>query len=254
MGIAAGDADADSDQDLFMTHLRDEKNTLYRNFGAVGFQDDSWATGLGAPSIPFTGFGAGFFDFDNDMDLDIAVVNGRIARGPSLLRNKNAEYWDAYAEPNFLFQNDGSGKFQNVSDKAGTFATTIENSRGLAFGDIDNDGDIDLLVTNTGAPARLYRNEVKITHWLIIRAIDPALNRDAIGAKITVEVAGKRLVRFVAPGYSYLCSNDPRVHFGLGSHIQFDRIEIQWPGGPGEVFGGGKADQILTLRKGHGGK
>ena len=253
MGIAAGDMDADTDQDLFMTHLRDEKDTLYRNHGVIGFQDDSWATGIAAVSIPFTGFGAGFFDFDNDTDLDIALVNGRIARGPLLIRNKSADYWDAYAEPNLLHENDGTGKFTNASDKAGTFCSNIENSRGLAFGDIDNDGDVDLLVTTCGGPARIYRNEINSkNHWLMIRAIDD--KRDAIGARITVEVAGKRIVRFVAPGYSYLCSNDPRVHFGLGSRAKFDRIEVQWPGGPAEVFSAGKADQILTLTKGHGKK
>ncbi len=253
MGITAGDIDTDDDLDLFMTHLRDEKNTLYRNHGAVGFQDDSWATGLAGPSIPFTGFGAGFFDFDNDSDVDLALVNGRIARGSLLVHKKEASYWDDYAEPNMLFQNDGAGKFQNVSDQAGTFCSTVENSRGLAFGDIDNDGDIDLLVTNSGGAARLYRNDVnEKNHWLTVRAVDPALKRDAIGAKVTVEFAGKRIMNFIAPGYSYLCSTDPRIHFGLGSHEQFDRIDVHWPGGDTETFAGAKADQFLTLIKGHG--
>jgi hypothetical protein len=253
MGVTAGDIDGDQDLDLFMTHLRDEKNTLYRNLGAIGFQDDSWNTGLAAPSLPFTGFGTGFFDFDNDGDLDVAVVNGRIARGPLLIHNKAAGYWDPYAETSLLFQNDGSGKFQNISNNAGSFCSAVENRRGLAFGDIDNDGDIDLLVTNDGGPARLYRNETNSeNHWLLIRAIDNSQKRDAIGAIITVISSGKRFMRLVAPGYSYLSSNDPRVHFGLGSANRFDDIEVQWPGGVLEKFGGGKADQILTLIKGHG--
>jgi enediyne biosynthesis protein E4 len=253
MGVTAGDIDGDLHPDLFMTHLRDEKNTLYRNLGAIGFQDDSWNTGLAAPSIPFTGFGSGFFDFDNDSDLDVAVVNGRIARGPLLIRNKTPGYWDPYAETSFLFQNDGSGKFQDVSNNAGSFCKAVENRRGLAFGDIDNDGDIDLLVTNDGGPARLYRNETNgKNHWLLVRTIDPSQKRDAIGAKITLIVSGKKLFRVVAPGYSYLCSNDPRVHFGLGSATRFDSIEVQWPAGTTEKFAGGKADQILTLLKGNG--
>ncbi|HSE39820.1 MAG TPA: CRTAC1 family protein [Acidobacteriota bacterium] len=252
MGVTAGDIDADLDLDFFMTHLRDEKNTLYRNLGKVGFQDDSWSTGLAGPSIPLTGFGTGMFDFDNDGDLDIAVVNGRIARGSLLVKQKSG-YWDDYAEPNLLFENDGTGKFTNISGKARTFCSTVENSRGLALGDVDNDGDVDLLVTNDGGPARLYRNEINArNHWLLIRAIDPALKRDAIGAKIIIQVQGKRAIRLVSPQYSYLCSNDPRVHFGLGSQDRYDRIEVEWPDGRRETFDGGKADQILTLMKGHG--
>lgn len=250
MGLTFGDIDADGDPDLFMTHLRDEKNTLYRNLGELGFQDDSWSTGLAGPSIPFTGFGTGFFDFDNDGDLDVAVANGRIARGPLLIRKKMPDYWDPYAETNLLFQNDGTGKFQDVSNQAGSFCSNVENGRGLAFGDIDNDGDIDLLANNGGGSARLYRNEAR-GHWLLVRAIDPAIKRDAIGARITVHVAGKRIVRFLAPGYSYLCSNDPRVHFGLGSATKIEKIEVRWPGGKTEVFPAAYTDQLLTLRKGH---
>ncbi len=253
MGVATGDMDGDGDLDLFMTHLREEKNTLYRNLGAVGFQDDSWEAGLAGPSIPFTGFGTGFFDFDNDGDLDIAVANGRIARGPLLIHNESASYWDPYAESNFLFQNDGAGHFQNVSQRAGAFWSAVENSRSLAFADIDNDGDIDLLVNNCGGPARLYRNETNDkAHWLLIRALDPVLKRDAIGATITAEVAGKKIVRLVAPGYSYLCGNDPRAHFGLGRATSVDQIRVQWPGGKVETFAGARADQILVLNKGHG--
>src|SRR5262249_49453327 len=135
MGVAAGDIDGDGLLDLFLTHLRDEKNTLYRNLGATGFQDDSWAVGLAGPSMPYTGFATGFFDYDNDGDLDVAVVNGRIARGPLLVHNQPPGYWDAYAEPNLLFQNDGTGHFKDVSSQAGAFCATPQNGRGLAFGD-----------------------------------------------------------------------------------------------------------------------
>jgi enediyne biosynthesis protein E4 len=253
MGIDAGDIDSDGDLDLFLTHLSAEKNTLYRNLGASGFQDDSWASGLAGPSVPFTGFGTGFFDFDNDGDLDVAVVNGRIARGNLLLHSSHPSYWDPYAEPNFLFANDGAGHFQNISNRAGSFCSNIQSSRGLAFGDIDNDGDIDLLVTGQGVPARLYRNNTdRKGHWLLVRAIDPALRRDMIGAKIIVNVRGKKLFRGVGPAYSYLCSNDPRVHFGLGAASNYDSVEVDWPGGKIERFAGGRANQILVLQKGHG--
>jgi len=167
MGVAAGDADGDADFDLFKTHLRNETNTFYRHMGKIGFQDDTAVSNLGAPSLPYTGFGTGFFDYDQDGDLDLAVVNGRVTRGPLLFQKDSSGYWDDYAEPNLLFENDGTGHYRNVSDVAGKFTSDIENSRGLAFGDIDNDGDIDLLITNGGGPARLFRNDVSSKgHWL----------------------------------------------------------------------------------------
>jgi len=253
MGVTFGDVDGDQDFDLFITHLREEKNTFYRNHGKEGFQDESWAAGLAGVSIPFTGFGTGFFDYDNDSDLDLLVVNGRVTRGPLLTSSKPPQYWDDYAEPNFLFENDGGGHFQNASKDAGSFASTIENSRGLAFGDVDNDGDIDLLVNNEGGPARLYRNDSpKKNHWLLVRALDPKLKRDAIGGEITVIYNGKKLLRSVAPAYSYLNSNDPRVHFGLGSATSVDQIIVRWPDGTQQIFPGTKADQIITLQKSGG--
>jgi hypothetical protein len=250
MGVTFGDVDGDQDFDLFITHLREEKNTFYRNYGKEGFQDESWAAGLAGVSIPFTGFGTGFFDYDNDGDLDLAVVNGRVTRGPLLTTQRPTQYWDDYAEPNLLFENDGHGKFRDASKDAGSFASTIENSRGLVFGDIDNDGDIDLLVNNEGGPARLYRNDFpKKGHWLLIRAFDPKLKRDAIGAEVTVLCQGKKILRSVSPAYSYLNSNDPRVHFGLGSATSVDSIIVRWPDGTEQSSPGTKADQIITLNK-----
>lgn len=251
MGIASGDADGDGDFDLFMTHLREEKDTFYRNYGKSGFQDESWEAGIAGPSVPTTGFGAGFLDYDQDSDLDLAVVNGRVTRGPLLTKNQPSGYWDDYAELNFLYRNDGTGHFTLAPEDAGTFASTIENSRGLAFGDVDNDGDIDLLVTNEGGPARLYRNDGKNKgHWLMIRVLDPALKRDAIGAEVTVFSGQKVQTRTVSPAYSYLCSNDPRVHFGLGSAQSVDKIVVRWIDGTEETFPGVKADQFITLKKG----
>ncbi len=253
MGVAVGDADQDSRLDLFVSNLRDETNTFYRNRGELGFQDDSLPSGLGPPSLAFTGFGTGFFDFNNDGNLDVAVVNGRVTRGASLVRNNPPLYWDSYAEPDLLFENTADGHFRNVGNQAGSFTSSIENSRGLAFGDVDNDGDIDLLVSNCGGPARLYRNDfLPKGHWLLIRAVDPALKRDAFGAKITVVAGEKNLTRWVNPGYSYLSSSDPRAHFGLGAATAVDQIVVEWPDGTTETFPGIKADQILTIRKGTG--
>ena len=250
MGIALGDIDADEDLDLFLTHLRGESNTFYRNSGVYGFQDDTSPAGLAGSSMPLTGFGTGFFDYDHDGDLDLAVVNGRVTRGTLLTETRPPGHWDHYAEPNLLFENDGYGRFRNVSNPESAFCSELENSRGLAFGDVDNDGDTDLLVTTGGGRARLYRNDVmQKGHWLMIRAIDPDVRRDAIGAQISIVIGEKRFIRLIAPGYSYLSSCDPRAHFGLGASSAVDEILVRWPDGKRERFPGVAADQIVTLKK-----
>ena len=250
MGVGLGDFDNDSNFDLFVTHLGTESSTLYRNTGEYGFHDETSLVGLVGPTFPYTGFGTGFFDFDLDGDLDIAVVNGRVTRGLLLISDNSHGYWDDYAEPNFLFENNGLGRFQTINKELSGL-DAIENSRGIAFGDVDNDGDIDLLITNRGGAAKLYRNEVGTKgHWIIIRAIDPKIQRDAIGAKITVLAGGKRMYRIVAPNSGYLSSNDPRVHFGLDSANEIDEIIVQWPDGSKQTISGVKTNQIIAIRKG----
>ena len=253
MGIAVGDIENDDDLDLFMGHFRGESNTLYRNMGEIGFQDDTTPAALASPSLAFTGFGAGFFDYDNDCDLDLAIVNGRVIRGPVLTNNKPAFYWDHYAEPNFVFENDGSGKFKNVSEQFSQFSSIVENSRSLVFGDVDNDGDIDLFVTNEGGRARLYRNDFRDKgNWLTVRAFDPTLNRDGYGAKIRVILNDKKILRLINPGYSFCSSNDPRAHFGLGLNSDPVKIVIEWPGGDTETYNGVAVNQFVTIKKGEG--
>ena len=253
MGIAIGDADNDNDLDIFLTHFRDETNTFLRNNGDIGFVDDTTPAGLGLISLPYTEFGTGFFDFDHDGDLDLAIVGGRVIRGPVLTNREPVEFWDYYAEPNFIFENDGTGKFTDVSSLATAFTGRVENSRALVFGDVDNDGDIDLLVSNEGGRARLYRNDKeKKGHWLMLRVVNPDLKRDMYGARITVYAGGKKYLRVVNPGYSFCASNDPRVHFGLSQADSVDRIVIRWPGGDEEDFPGIRADQLIILNKGQG--
>jgi hypothetical protein len=253
MGVALGDADGDGDLDLYVTQLFDENNDFFRNLGKMGFAEETARARLMGPDRALTGFGTGFFDFDNDGDLDLAVANGRILRGPLLTGGNAPGYWDHYAEPNLLFENEGTGTFSNVSAQSGAFGSLIENSRGLAFGDVDNDGDVDLLVVNGGGRARLLRNDIAGKgHWLLVSAVDPRLRRHALGARISVVVDGRTLHRIVAPAYSYLSSSDPRVHFGLGGARRVERIEVRWPDGRVERFAGGAVDRIITLRRGEG--
>ena len=253
MGLTLGDIDEDGDLDFFVTNIVNQTNTLYVNDGGLSYEDRTTAMGLAAPSLARTGFGTGFFDFDNDSDLDLAVVNGRIQRQPPLPGVAISPPWNVYAEPNQLLENDGKGKFRDVSVESGDFGRPVDVSRGLAFGDYDEDGDIDLLVMNTAAKARLYRNDSeKKGDWLIVRAFEPKAKRDAYGARVTVTAGGKRYLRLANPGYSYLSSNDPRAHFGLPKGASVEAVEIVWPDGKKERFPGVETNHAVTLSKGSG--
>jgi hypothetical protein len=250
MGVTAGDIDGDGDLDLFMAHLARETNTLYRNDGQGNFDDVTVLSGLAGPSLPLTGFGAAFLDIDHDGALDIAVANGRVARGPVIEGTDPSSPLAAYAEPNLLFRNDGDGRFTDISELAGPFCDPVEISRGLAVGDLDGDGDLDMVVSNCDGPARILSNEApKRGHWLIIRAVDPQLGRDAYGARVIVTAGERRFHRTINPGYSYASSNDPRAHFGLGTAERVDSIEVRWPDGRIDQFGPTAADQVVTLTK-----
>jgi hypothetical protein len=253
MGVAVGDVDLDGDLDVFLTHLKDETNTLYLNQGAAGFEDSSASAGLGAPSLPMTGFGTAFFDLEHDGDLDLAVVNGRAVRVTPLPGAAGGPAWIPFAEPNVLLVNQGGGKFQDASSRTGTYGSLIETSRGLAVGDVDNDGDQDLLVAQAQGQARLFRNDApKQGHWVQIRALEPATKRDAYGALVAVTSGGRRYVRVLQPGYSYQSSSDPRVHFGLPGDGRIETVAVRWPDGTWERFPGGAPDRLMVVRRGEG--
>jgi hypothetical protein len=254
MGIALGDINGDGLFDVFVTHLTEETNTLWQQGPRGLFEDRTAAAGLAASRWRGTGFGTVLADLNHDGALDLAVVNGRVMRGLGPGGDDLDPFWRVYAERNQLFVNDGTGRFRDLSP-ADPFCQRAEVSRGLACGDLDGDGALDLLVTTVAGPAHLYHNVApKEGHWLMVRALDPARKRDAYGAVVTMNAGGSRRVGAVLPGQSYLCSNDPRVHFGLGPAEHVDSIRVRWPDGDSaeEVFPGGAADRLVELRRGEG--
>ena len=236
MGIAPGDVDGDQHLDLFLTHLVDQTNTLYTLGGAPGdFDDRSARSGLGAPSLQLTGWGCGFADFDLDGDLDVATANGRIARGSVYPEARVKGFWSAYAEPNLLFGNE-NGQFKPVRDGPRGFTGRADVSRALAFGDLDRDGRIDLVETTIGNGLRVYQNRTGKSgrHWIAVRAV--TANRDALGASVAIEAAGRKQVRPVLSAYSFQSASEPVAHFGLGTDETVKGIEIRWPDGKAEQF------------------
>jgi hypothetical protein len=256
MGIAAGDVDGDGLLDIIITHLTEELHTCWKQ-GPIGqFSDRTVRAGLGQTDWHGTGFGAVLADFDQDGALDLALVNGGVKRSLHRVRapNLNAPFWEQFEERNQLLANDGTGQFGDLSRWNPSFCASPGVSRGLVCADIDGDGALDLLVTRTANSARLFRNVVPNRgHWLMVRAVDPRLGgRDAYGAEITVTAGGRNWKRWLNPAYSYLCSNDPRAHFGLGKAERVDTITVVWPDGSQENFGGQPADRVVLLRKGEG--
>jgi len=253
MGVVAADLDSDLDLDLFVTNMGGETNTLYRNLGGGVFEDATGGAGLAASSLPYTGFGVVAFDAELDGDLDLAVANGRVFRGPREPGATAERPWSFFAEPNLFYLNRGAGRFEAAAEVAAPFTRPVEVSRGLALGDVDDDGDLDLLLTQAQGPARLVRNVApRSGHWLSLRAWDPRLNRDTIGARIVVSAGGRQRLGTVATGYSYLSSHDPRAHFGLGQARAVDRVDVVWPGGQRERFDVPGVDRAVVLRRGEG--
>ncbi len=257
MGVVAADFDNDGDFDLFLTHLRDETNTFYRNLGAgVGFEDQTARVGLGTASAPYTAFGTAPVDLDLDGDLDLVILNGRVTRGEALTDALPGP-WNDYAEPNLVYRNE-DGRFRLLDLEARAFTEPIEVGRGLATGDLDGDGDLDIAVSNIGSPARLYRAEAPPGRWLLVDAIDPRLGgRRALGARVRVEAEGRSQVRTIHGAMSYLSSSDPRAHFGFGPSTgaesgEVDEIVVRWPDGLEETFPATAMNQTIVLRRGEG--
>jgi hypothetical protein len=256
MGIALGDVNQDERDDLLVTNLEGENNALYLALREGGFQEGSAAAGLGS-SFPATGFGVCLFDLENDGDLDLFVANGRVRRSTlseTPTSGGENDFWRTYVERNAILLNSDGGKFESWKSPDDPFLSQPGVSRALAQGDIDNDGDYDLLITQSGGPARLLRNDSSRSgHWLMVRAVDPRYGgRDMYGAVVTVDAGGKRWRRTVSPCASYLATHDPRLHFGLGAAERVNAINVTWPDGAVETFPGGPADEFRTLEYGSG--
>ena len=255
MGIALGDVDHDLDLDLFITHVADETNTLYRSDGAdfgLAFADRTGPSGLGPASMAMTGFGTGFVDLDLDGALDLVVANGRVQRKPPLPGALGDSFWQAFGEPNQAFRNGGAGGGDALFaelEGAGDFSAVVEVSRGLALADYDEDGDLDLLLANAEGPARLYRNDFeRAGSALRVSTLDRNGQLSFPTVITAIFSGGSRAVRRADPGGSYLATGDPRAFFAVPSGEQVDEFIVVWPDGAREAFPGTAADAVSRRR------
>lgn len=248
MGVAAADIDQDGWLDLYVTHLVSEGNGVFMNRKGY-FTDTQHPKGPAAVSVPDTGFGVGFADFDHDGHLDVYIANGRVKYG-----QRQFDPNDPYAEPNTLLRGVGNGQFEEVVPQGGVAQPLVATSRGAAFGDLDNDGDLDIVVVNRDGPVHLLRNIApKKGTWILLRVLKRN-GTHALNSVVRVEAGGRTYWRHVQPNQSYCSSHDPRIHVGLGAAQQVDRVVVRWPSGVEEAFGPFEAARQIELREGSGRK
>jgi len=241
MGVGVGDYNLDGHLDIFKTHFADDTNVLYRNDGRGNFIDATRAAAIGVETR-FVGWGAGIVDLDNDGLPDIFMVTGNVY--PEIERQLPAY---PLRTPRLVFRNLGDGRFEELIDEAGPAIAAVHASRGCAFGDFDNDGDLDILIVNLNEPPSLLRNDLKSpSHWLKVKLIGTTSNRSAIGARVIARYGGRQQVQEVLSQSGFYSSNDRRLHFGLGAATRAD-LEIRWPTDARQVLRDVSADQILTV-------
>lgn len=247
MGTTVADYDGDGLPDIFKTNFSDDTPTLYHNDGNGVFSDRTFAAGMGLHS-QYLGWGTMFFDFDNDGWPDVILVNGQVY--PEV---DKFHLGSEYLEPRLLYHNHGNATFADVSARAGPGITAVSSARGLAVGDLRNDGNLSVVISNMNAAPSLLVNDVRTeNHWVAFKTVGTRSNRDGIGAKITVNAGTRKMSDEVRSGSSYISQNDLRVHFGLGSITKLDSVKVCWPSGIVERFDGISVDAIHTLKEGSG--
>jgi hypothetical protein len=255
MGTAFADFSGTGRLGLVVTNHEAEMHSLFANVGGKVFSDLTVRSGVGPATRPYVGFGVAFVDYDNDGQLDIAIANGHVVAHVARLRGGGT-----FAQRNLLLRNTG-GRFQNVTDQAGPGFASELVSRALAAGDVDNDGDLDLLITNNGANVNLLLNDASQARGsgaeaagnaILVRVIGTKSNRSGIGTRLMLSSGGRRQLREVQSGSSYLGQNDLRAHFGLGAAARSERLEIRWPNGTAEVIADLPANHVITVREGEG--
>jgi hypothetical protein len=247
MGTEFADYDGDGRLDLVVTNHEFETHSLFRNDGGGIFTDATVESGLGPATLPFVGFGVAFFDFDNSGALDLGIVNGHVIDNTATFRAGST-----HAQRKLLLRNLNGRRLQEIGSGAGPGFARTGVGRTLIAGDVDNDGDVDLLVTNNGRPPELLRNGTFGGRAIELRLTGTASNRDALGARVTVTAGGRTQLREVKSGSSYLGQSDLRVHVGLGTAARVDRVEIRWPGGRFERLDGLPAGHIVSVQEGRG--
>src|SRR5437763_10734187 len=246
MGTDAADTTGSGRLDLIVTHLDQQLARLYQNVGEGYFEDATFRSRISYATFHLSGFGTRFVDYDNDGARDLFMANGHVLDNIQGYHAKTT-----YAEPKLMFRNTGHGIFQNVSEQLGADFQLPRVSRGAAIGDFDNDGDLDILVSNNGQPPQLLRNDGgNANHWLQIFLIGTRSNRDAVGARVRVTAGDLVLYDERKGGMSYQSAQDPRLHFGLGQHTRVDMVEIRWPSGELTELRNLKCDQILAVKEG----
>lgn len=247
MGVAVGDYDNDGQMDLFVTTFANDNYVLFHNEGGGFFADHSYQSRIAEATIPHLGWATFFLDYDNDGRKDLFAANGHVY--PEV----DGKIAETYRQPLQLFRNLGEGKFSEVSHEVGLSTMPWRSARGGAYCDYDNDGDVDILVSNIDDRPQLLENVGgNRLHWIELKLIGAKSNRDAIGAQVKVESGGLVQYDHVRAGGSFLSSNDPRLHFGLGERASVDRLEIRWPSGKVERFSAVSANRIVVIKEGFG--